>query len=274
MYCKNRHAIAINPFTKKDPSMGGHLRILLAGRKDIYEYDDERAEGEKWIINDAGLDKSLHYNFVELVPWMGSVQFDPTISGKVFALQTSDRSSMSDWKDTQVNANCIYEGQGTVKPVYMSTDWGKTWVNLDHKELPEMLTASTLHVSKQGELYVASINSGYYQTDPKNFPLNIEKTVKTNYKIYPNPAQHSITIELEKNMDINKPITIYTALGNIYKQLWLNNNKEQIDVTDWPKGVSFIKPFHLLNYKGAASPDLPQTVNQYSRYPGLDLEKL
>ncbi|MDP6038309.1 MAG: hypothetical protein QGG64_07155, partial [Candidatus Latescibacteria bacterium] len=167
MYGNNRHSIAIDPRALKDPSIpGGNLRILLAGRKGIYEYEEERAAGAKWKVMDAGLDGSLHFNDTESVPWMGSVQFDPAMSGKVYALQTSDRISMSDWKNPDINGNCIYEGEGTKKPVYMSTDWGKTWTNLDNDDLPDMLTVSTLHVSDGGDLYVGSVNSGFYQYIP------------------------------------------------------------------------------------------------------------
>ena len=45
----------------------------------------------------------------------------------------------------------------------MSTDWGKTWTNLDNDDLPDMLTVSTLHVSDNGDLYVGSVNSGIFQ---------------------------------------------------------------------------------------------------------------
>ncbi len=35
--------------------------------------------------------------------------------------------------------------------------------NLDNDDLPDMLTVSTLHVSEGGDLYVAGVNSGFYQ---------------------------------------------------------------------------------------------------------------
>ncbi len=241
MYCKNRHAIAIDPRTEKDPATGGDLRFLLAGRKGIYEYNDARADSEKWEVHNIGLDTSLHFNRTESVPWMGSVAFDPNANGLVYALQTSDRSSMSDWKNPNINANCIYEGEGTVKPVYMSTDWGVTWTNMDNESLPDMLTVSTLHVSKAGELYVASVNSGYYHTIPKDI-AGVDTAASTygEMSMYPNPATHLLTVEIKNASQIGKTLVFYNGFGKELHRYILNSDKETIAIDNWPTGIYYV----------------------------------
>jgi len=241
MYCRNRHSIAIDPRVENDPSTGGDLRILLAGRKGIYEYQDERASGSKWTINSTGLDSSLHFNDMESVPWMGSVQFDPSMSGKVYALQTSDRSSMSDWKNPEINRNCIYEGEGTYKPVYRSTDWGVTWTNFDDEDLPDMLTVSTLHVSKNGYLYVASLNSGYFKFGDLSLSANaISDFANDVFKVYPNPAEQIVHIEIENSINSEVPMIFYNSMGQVFKQYVLQGKRKSIEIHDWPKGIYFV----------------------------------
>lgn len=242
MYNKNRHSIAIDPRPEKDPGKGGDLRFLMAGRKGIYEYNEERAEGEKWQIYDAGLDASLHFNKIEAVPWMGSVQFDPTMSGKVYALQTTDRATMSDWNNPAINANCIYEGAGTLKPVYMSEDWGETWTNMDDNDLPDMLTVSTLHVANNGELYVGGVNSGIYQYKMQSDSgTGIKDMKKGAFKIYPNPAHKTLNIETDISANTSIPIIIYNSMGKEFKNYNLHNERNRVDVSNWPKGMYFLK---------------------------------
>lgn len=240
MYCLNRHSIAIDPRPENDPSTGGNLRVLVAGRKGIYEYQDERASGEKWAINSSGLDASLHFNKTEAVPWMGSIQFDPRINGVAYALQTSDRSSMSDWKKPAINGNCIYEGEGTIKPVYKSTDWGKTWTNYDDDNLPDMLTVSTLHVSESGDLYVASVNAGIFKYGELPSPEEVTGISSNNasqqfMKIYPNPASDFVTIKTNQLEGI-KSLVLYNIVGQpILSQTFITEHK--LSVADLNKGT-------------------------------------
>lgn len=241
MYCRNRHSIAIDPRSEKDPTTGGNLRMLLAGRKGVYEYQDERPAGSKWKINSTGLDASLHFNQTEAVPWMGTVQFDPTMNGIAYGLQTSDRNSMSDWKNPAINGNCIYEGEGTYKPVYKSTDWGVTWVNFDDEELPDMLTASTLHISKSGDLYVAGVNAGYFKYGAQTLAnSDISDGVNDSVKMYPNPASKSVQIEF-LNVDFQEAyVTVYNVLGAVIEQRIVNKSRTNINVENWSSGVYFV----------------------------------
>lgn len=241
MYNKNRHAIAIDPRSQRDPTTGGDVRFLLAGRKGIYEYDDTQTTGSKWNIRDTGLDGSLHFSNTEVVPWMGSVQFDPRMNGIVYSAQTSDKASMSEWKDPSINGNYIYEGEGTFKPIYVSVDWGLSWNNLDDESLPDMLTIPTLYVSNQGTLYAASANSGIYQYNGDNLLSVKEDILNMKLKVFPNPGENEVNIEVLVNVKSDAPIIIYNSIGQEFKRFNLQKKKRTIDVSTWSSGLYYVK---------------------------------
>ncbi|GAB1308524.1 hypothetical protein KH5_12070 [Urechidicola sp. KH5] len=241
-YNKNRHAIAIDPRAAHDPTLGGTLRFLMGGRKGVYEFDDTRAPGNKWNINSVGLDGSLHYNLTETTPWMGPVQFDPRQNGVVYSVQTSDRLSMSDWKDPAINNNCLYEGEGTYKPIYLSTDWGVTWTNLDDNSLPDMLTIPTIHVNEDGILYAASANAGIFQYSGIDAVLNVNnETIESMAKVYPNPAKDELNIEVPMQIQTDTPVIIYDSIGREFKRFMLDGRKKTIDVSSWKTGLYYLK---------------------------------
>jgi len=240
-YNKNRHAIAIDPRSQHDPTLEGNLRLLMGGRKGIYEYDNSQSSGSKWSIYNTGLDGSLHYNHTEFTPWMGPVQFDPQQNGIVYSVQTSDRVSMSLWKDPAINNNCLYEGEGTLKPIYYSKDWGVTWQNLDDQSLPDMLTVPTIHVSNKGTLYAASANSGIYKFSETNALLSInDKVNELKPKVFPNPSKNEFTILMETNTLVNRQIIIYNVLGYEIERTEWKDNAKSINVTNYPPGVYFV----------------------------------
>ncbi len=113
----------------------------------------------------SGLDPSVHHNLVEGVPWVGGVQIDPALSGKIYAYKTKDGPTLSDWASPKKNANIGYSGGATFRPLYESSDWGETWRSMDTPDLPDWLKVNTLHVTEEGTLYVGSANSGLYRHD-------------------------------------------------------------------------------------------------------------
>jgi hypothetical protein len=73
---------------------------------------------------------------------------------------------------------------------------------------------------------------------------NADGSVKenTDISIYPNPAKTNVTIEVKKIM-VNTEIDIFDITGRI---IWHTNvtpgkTKYDVDVTDLPKGIYFVK---------------------------------
>ncbi|MCK4922434.1 MAG: T9SS type A sorting domain-containing protein [Bacteroidales bacterium] len=63
------------------------------------------------------------------------------------------------------------------------------------------------------------------------------------FKLYPNPAQYMINIELENSVNTDIPIIIYNSMGKKFKHYTLQNKKVSIDVSSWPTGMYFVKVF-------------------------------
>ncbi len=170
MFNDTRHAIAIDPRPEHDPHEGGSLRVLMGGRLGVYEFNATASDGSAgdWSVNNEGLDPSIHFGLAgEEAYFIGGVQFDPRINGLAYAFKTTDKRTLSDWNEPNFNVNTGYFGGGTFQPVYFSEDWGRTWSNMhdtvSSDELPDWLTVSTIHVSKEGVLYVGSCSVGLYR---------------------------------------------------------------------------------------------------------------
>ena len=140
----------------------------MAGRKGIYVFDATTADGSEgtWTVMTSGFAESVHFNRVDGVPWMGGIQFDPTLSGKAYAFKATDGRTLSDWTDPRNNANIGHAPGCPFRPMYQSDDWGETWSSMDTPDFPDWLTVNTIHVTERGTLYVGSANSGLYRHDP------------------------------------------------------------------------------------------------------------
>jgi hypothetical protein len=77
--------------------------------------------------------------------------------------------------------------------------------------------------------------------NPINFDLIMPtKTViseSQNLKIYPNPAQEFLNIELENQLDFDFNILIINNLGQIVQQAILTQNMQQIEIQHLAKGI-------------------------------------
>lgn len=242
-----RHALAIDPREINDPEANpdGRLRILLAGRRGIYEFNASNQSGSEgeWTVRgiEAGFYPSIHFNLVEEVPWLGGVQLDPRENGVVYAFKSTDNKTLSDWRYADENANLDYNNGGTFKPVYQSMDWGETWHNIDTEDLPDWLTVATIHVTEQGVLYVGSVNSGIYRyTDQNDTHISSNNISNEGFRVYPNPAQQTLNIELEKSAN-SESVIIYNMMGHEIKHCILKESKININVSDWPAGMYFVK---------------------------------
>lgn len=61
---------------------------------------------------------------------------------------------------------------------------------------------------------------------------------KTNLTLYPNPATDRITIDCSERIN---ELSIYNLVGELVFQRQLNNNKNEIDVSNLSKGVYIIR---------------------------------
>lgn len=145
---------------------------------------------------------------------------------------------MSDWKTPAINANCAYEGEGTYRPVYLSMDWGQSWMNLDNESLPDYLTISTLHISATGNVYLASANAGIFKIDDiSKMPdiLSVDENSSTEkFVVYPNPSKGIFTVRGASIANIR----IYNLNGVLIQQTYSNN---YCDLSQVPNGVYFAK---------------------------------
>jgi hypothetical protein len=69
---------------------------------------------------------------------------------------------------------------------------------------------------------------------------SIEKQL--NFKIFPNPTTDLLTIDFQ-DFNINQSVKIHiiNSIGQIQKTVFINENLSQIDVSNLPKGIYFLK---------------------------------
>lgn len=74
-----------------------------------------------------------------------------------------------------------------------------------------------------------------------NWPISVNElsTEETDFNIYPNPANQSVTIDF--NTIENQTLYIYTILGNLVYQTETNQAAFQLNVSDWSKGIYLVK---------------------------------
>jgi hypothetical protein len=167
--------IAIDPSPEHDPAVDpdNRLRILMAGRSGIYEYNALNPDGtgfeidaSNWTLRNSGLEPNRHYSEMEPVPWMGFVIFDPRPGYEyvVYAAKTMDNQTLDDWSGEQ-NKNHAYPGGDNLEPFYMSTDGGISWEKLHGDSFPEAPESAMIHsleVDFRGRLFAATCEGVYH----------------------------------------------------------------------------------------------------------------
>lgn len=166
-----------------DPG-SGNLRILLAGRSGIYEYNEVSND---WKINSVGLENSTHYNLIEPVPWMGFVVFDPRPGYEhiVYAAKQNDDRTLGDWAGED-NPNHAYPGGENAEPFYRSVDGGRTWEKLHGADLPDAPSAAMIEsmtVDMRGRMFAATTEGVYifYDTDAGRGGDTVEFVAEEGY---------------------------------------------------------------------------------------------
>jgi hypothetical protein len=142
------------------------LRILLAGRSGIYEYNEVSND---WKINRTGLENSAHSSVIEPVPWMGFVVFDPRPGFEhiVYAAKQNDDRTLGDWAGEN-NPNRAWPGGENTEPFYRSTDGGITWTRLHGAAWPDAPQAAMIEsmtVDTLGRMFAATTEGIYIFDD-------------------------------------------------------------------------------------------------------------
>ncbi|VGO13042.1 hypothetical protein PDESU_01596 [Pontiella desulfatans] len=155
--CMADALVAIDPASE-------NLRILLAGRSGIYEYNQASND---WTLRNIGLESSTHYNLIEPVPWMGFVVFDPRPgSGHiVYAAKQNDDRTLGDWAGEE-NLNHAYPGGENFEPFYRSLDGGITWEKLHScPDAPSAAMIESMTVDMRGRMFAATTEGIYIFSD-------------------------------------------------------------------------------------------------------------
>ena len=83
------------------------------------------------------------------------------------------------------------------------------------------------------------MNPTYAATNSSALGIKTDVTDSKLFKIYPNPARASFTVELEENN--NSSIIIYNALGVSILTISNSLQYEVINVSSWRKGLYYIR---------------------------------
>lgn len=64
-----------------------------------------------------------------------------------------------------------------------------------------------------------------------------------NWKIYPNPASTTLTVEIPTSLQALYAYEIYDIEGKWVKTAWRNSFKQQIDISDLADGIYLLQPW-------------------------------
>jgi len=86
---------------------------------------------------------------------------------------------------------------------------------------------------------IGGLNQLYNGNLVETCTTNVEDEQLQDVKVFPNPFQQEITVELS---DVTKHITIFNSTGKLFYQSGINSNKTTtINTNNYPKGVYFIR---------------------------------
>jgi len=144
--------------------------------------------------------------------------------------------------------NTIINAPNTANGLYVGTDLGVYYYDtvLDDwipfmKNLPNVIVRE-LELFEQGnKIRAATFGRGLWESVTYPYANSAKSSTNINAisaKIYPNPGNNVIHIELENSKLNNVKLTIINSLGIIIdKNIVLNNNINNINVSEYPKGV-------------------------------------
>jgi photosystem II stability/assembly factor-like uncharacterized protein len=100
----------------------------------------------------------------------------------------------------------------------------------------------------QEEMWVTSFGNGMKIGTQPNAIRNTAVTEKISLKIYPNPSEDVVNIQLDKNTGVGQYLEIYDASGRLAKKVSPSGSGiTSINVAEWPTGIYFVS---YGNYRG------------------------
>lgn len=71
--------------------------------------------------------------------------------------------------------------------------------------------------------------------------VGVYDVVNDVFKVYPNPSNKYLTIELKNDCVANIPLAIYNIMGEKVSQIELHCRQQTIDISSWPNGVYLLR---------------------------------
>ncbi|MCK5846076.1 MAG: T9SS type A sorting domain-containing protein [Bacteroidales bacterium] len=147
--------------------------------------------------------------------------------------------------------NTIVNAPNTANGLYIGTDLGVYYydTNLNDwvpfmKDLPNVIV-NELELFEAGDkIRAATYGRGLWESVTYPYATSIENYTSSNLnvKIYPNPANDFINIELEQVLQKNTKLTIINNIGSIIRDnISLNNSKTSINTSNLPHGIYFFR---------------------------------
>lgn len=240
---------------------GSGLNLLVGGERGLF-YLLNRLNLSNTATKYVGVPVDIISS--ETIPKVVAVNNSTIYSDKTYKLQDSISAFSSNWftRINSANPASFY-----VRPKYagliyiatdatsLSTELSKEWKKLNYSGLKYGVDATSLsrytvyyRESKEGEKVtipqvgtLGSIVLSSTFTVGTDDPSGIENTFykESKFKVYPNPARSSISIDSDGSSEQNSIIRISDILGKvIYSDTYQKNKK--IDISTYSKGIYVI----------------------------------
>jgi hypothetical protein len=137
--------------------------------------------------------------------------------------------------------------------LYMSADHGATWAPFDNGlpsnvKLNSGAFAQQLHIAFNGYLFASPDSAAIYRTDAPVTASTVINAATTAvsaihgqdfaFKMYPNPAQHKLTLSFKANQSISYNIRVTDVMG---KLVLSTNSTKVLDVASLTPGTYFVQ---------------------------------
>jgi fibronectin type 3 domain-containing protein len=264
--CKTSDEIKIN-LTKREA-----IEICIVGsdtsgdNKIIWDHPASTAIDSVFIYKENGIN-----NFVKIA----SVAY----SKGQFVDNTSQPGAKSDRYTISILDDCGLESAQSIahKTMYLSvskgigTTWSLTWDAYEGyavrayniyrgKDKSSLVQYGQVSGATQFTDLSPPAGTVYYQVEAEkpqtcdasgvslrsnvgsNNPVGIvEFSNELNFSMYPNPANGSITLKFENQINKGMTLTLYNAIGEIVKTIAFQQNQQQMDVNDLSNGLYFVE---------------------------------